>query len=70
MPLADGGLVARLALPAGLRAVALPHRRWRESSNVAGSAVVVLDDVLEGPRRMRLPHVIRLALLGPIQDGL
>ena len=74
MPLADGGRVARLALPAGFGAVALPHRhrragRRRESSDVA-AAVVVLDDVLEGPRRVRLPHVVRLALLGPIQDGL
>ena len=75
MPLADGGRVARLALPAGFGAVALPHRhrraeRRRESSDVVAAAVVVLDDVLEGPRRVRLPHVVRLALLGPIQDGL
>ena len=76
MPLADGGRVARLALPAGFGAIALPHRRAcagrrrRESSDVVAAAVVVLDDVLEGPRRVRLPHVVRLALLGPIQDGL
>ena len=72
--LADGGRVARLALSARLGAVALPHRRageWRENSNVAAAAaVVVLDDVLEGPRRMRVPHVVRLALLGHVQDGL
>ena len=75
VPLADGGRVARLALPAGFGAVALPHchrraERRRESSDVVAAAVVVLDDVLEGPRRVRLPHVVRLALLGPIQDGL
>ena len=67
MLLADGGRVARVAVPAGVEAVALPHRRaaeWRENSNVvAAAAFLVLDDVLEGPRRVRLPYVVRLALL-------
>ena len=65
--LADGGRVARVAVPAGVEAVALPHRRaaeWRKNSNVVvAAAFLVLDDVLEGPRRVRLPHVVRLALL-------
>ena len=71
--LADGGRLARLALPAGLGAVALPHRRAGAEGTsvvVTAAADVVLDDVLEGPRGVRLPHVLRIALLRPVTDGL
>ena len=68
--LADGGRLARLALPAGLGAVALPHRR----AGAEGASILapdfLLDDVFEGPRGVRLPHVLRLALLRPVTDGL
>ena len=71
--LADGGRLARLALPAGFGALALPHHRAGAEGTsvvVTAAADVVLDDVLEGPRGVRIPNVLRLALLRPVTDGL